>query len=284
MNVNDRMTAAQDQARAAAAELAEAERTLPLGGVDDATAARLAVLHARVRQAERVVVQLREQQAEQARALDARDARERVAAPALADAQRRLEASAAALVALVGAAEAALLAAVGAARAHDALVSRVRDELAAAGLSMSDVDGTVDHATGAVERVSHAAPAGLRLRGHAWAPLDASALLYRAAWRVHRAVFGVRHIGTARLAFMPGVAELDRRCAALLAALPDLPAVPEPAVPTLPPRPEREATGSAPSPSARVDLDRTVRPQPDPRWADEFRGRYGIDPEGPEAA
>lgn len=263
------IAAARDQAEAAERELAEAEhQAMGRSVIDEVTAASLTRLTLSARTHRAKVVDLESRQAEQRRELEARASRESKAAKALAAAERELAASQARLVAAVTEAEAATSNAVKAAQAHDELVARHRTGLAGLGLLLSDVTPDIDHATGAAERV------GLRLHGRHWAPVEAGALLARTAWRVARATLGQEHPLTARLRFLPGVADLGGRSGGVLADVPDMPDAPaRPRLAVTRPHYDMTPVGTKPYLETRAR-----RPDPDPNWRENFRAQFGVEP------
>lgn len=204
------ITAAQDQADAAARELAAAEQNLGDGSVNDETAGRLAVLAARARQSQRKVDDLRSRQASQRDQLAARAAVETSHTATLDRAAAQLSASRVRLADAITRAQSALLSAFDAAAEHDALVDFHRAELVAAGLGLEDVAPDADHLTGAATGMSRA----MRLRGQSWYPISPAAVLGWIARQVARATGD--QITLARLATLPGVTAMDRRVDGLL--------------------------------------------------------------------
>lgn len=266
------IAAARTGADAAAQALAVVDARALAGRVNDETALELARLTAAARQAHGRVERLAAEQAQQQRALEARAARERAAAPALGAAVKELEASRGRLVSAVNRGD--LLGAAVCARAHDELVATTAALLVGAGLRMSDVDEAIDHQTGAAE-----GRAGLRLRGRWWGRVDPASLL---AWMAHRAALaalGRRNLLTMRYATMPGVADVAGRGDGLLEGVADLPAALDPPLPQV----ERLnmadlGQGAKGSSSERYEIYRLQHPEPVPGWEDRFREQFGRDP------
>lgn len=274
---DEQITAAADQAAAAVAELEamRAQRRAQRGPVSPDTATELARLHLQAEEAEDRVELLRSTQAEQRTQLEARAARERAAAPALAAMSKALEAALAGVVEPVVAGRA--VDAVAAVGRRNALIGRTREQLLGLALRLDDVDSDIEHATGAGE-------AGVRLFGRWSATVEPSHLM---AWMQHRdarAAFGVFHDYTKWLRRLPGVAEMERRTDGLLAGVP----VPPSPVDSRrwvdrPPRwpvQERATAGLDRGPFlSHAQRDRMAQPTPDPDWRERFKEEFGRYPD-----